>query len=45
MIIDHNHKTGKVRGILCQPCNTAIGLLKEKEGSLHNALIYLKEVV
>jgi len=27
--LDHNHATGKVRGLLCQPCNTALGLLKE----------------
>ncbi len=27
--IDHNHKTGEFRGILCSGCNTAIGLLKD----------------
>ncbi len=29
MAIDHDHKTGRVRGILCSPCNTALGLLQE----------------
>jgi len=29
--IDHCHKTNKVRGLLCQKCNQAIGLLKENE--------------
>lgn len=29
MNVDHCHKTGKLRGILCMNCNTAIGLLKE----------------
>ena len=27
--IDHCHSTGKVRGILCSPCNQALGLLKD----------------
>lgn len=27
--VDHDHKTGKVRGLLCNPCNQAMGLLKE----------------
>jgi hypothetical protein len=28
--IDHCHNTGKVRGILCNKCNQAIGLLNDK---------------
>lgn len=27
--VDHNHTTGKVRGLLCTTCNTALGLIKE----------------
>jgi hypothetical protein len=27
--VDHNHATNKIRGILCHPCNTSLGLLKE----------------
>jgi hypothetical protein len=27
--VDHNHNTGKVRGILCMDCNTSLGKLKE----------------
>lgn len=26
--IDHNHRSGEIRGLLCQSCNRAIGLLK-----------------
>lgn len=39
--VDHSHSTGKVRGILCSACNTAIGLFKENMNSLMNALAYL----
>lgn len=29
LVIDHDHSTGKVRGLLCNSCNLALGLLKE----------------
>jgi len=29
LVIDHCHKTGKVRGLLCYSCNLAIGLLND----------------
>lgn len=40
--IDHNHKTGKVRGLLCARCNPAIGSLMEDEFILARAIAYLK---
>jgi len=39
--VDHNHKTGKVRGLLCFKCNTAIGLLREDPGLFTAASLYL----
>lgn len=39
--IDHCHTTGKVRGLLCSRCNTAIGLLFEDPCILENAKQYL----
>lgn len=40
--IDHCHTTGKVRGLLCNNCNTAIGLLKESIHRLEAAKEYLQ---
>ena len=41
--VDHNHNTGEVRGLLCNPCNTAIGLLKDSPAVLDAAKEYLLE--
>lgn len=40
--IDHCHKTGKVRGLLCQGCNIGLGAFKESTASLLKAIEYLK---
>ena len=39
--IDHNHSTGRVRGILCGDCNRALGLLKEDIGRIFSLRNYL----
>lgn len=39
--IDHSHTTGRVRGILCAACNTAIGKLKENVDAMHRAIAYV----
>ena len=41
--IDHCHKTGKVRDILCYLCNSALGLLKDNIENCKNAAKYLKK--
>jgi Recombination endonuclease VII len=43
LYIDHDHTTGKVRGLLCRDCNSGIGLLHDDPALLQNALWYLKE--
>lgn len=39
--VDHDHKTGKVRGLLCSDCNTGIGKMKENREALIAAIKYL----
>ena len=41
--IDHNHKTGEVRGILCPSCNLGIGKLKDNPDILDAAAAYLRK--
>lgn len=40
--VDHDHVTGKVRGLLCHYCNTAIGSLQENPERLEKAIEYLR---
>lgn len=42
LCIDHDHRTGVFRGILCRPCNRALGLLKDSPEILERALPYLR---
>lgn len=39
--VDHCHSTGRVRGLLCQNCNAAIGMLKDDAALLFRAIDYL----
>lgn len=40
--VDHDHKTGKVRGLLCDKCNWLIGHANESIHILSSAIEYLK---
>ena len=39
--VDHDHDTGRVRGMLCKACNVALGVLGDDEGSIRRVLEYL----
>ena len=41
--VDHCHSSGKVRGILCNPCNNMIGHAKDNVAALRAAADYLEE--
>jgi hypothetical protein len=41
--LDHCHKTGKIRGILCNSCNLGLGLFKDSIQSLTKAIEYLSK--
>ncbi len=41
--VDHDHKNGNVRGLLCTQCNQALGLLKEDPNLFRHAIEYLEK--
>jgi hypothetical protein len=43
MAVDHDHSTGVVRGILCNNCNRALGLLKDNADILRRAADYIQK--
>lgn len=43
LAVDHDHKTGKVRGLLCEPCNQGLGKFKDDRNIILEAFNYLKK--
>lgn len=44
LAVDHDHETGKVRGLLCMHCNQAIGKMEHRVDLLQQAVAYLTKV-
>jgi len=42
LCLDHNHRTGQVRGLLCDNCNKGLGLLQDDPALLEKAAGYLR---
>lgn len=42
-VVDHDHETGEVRGLLCRCCNSALGLMKDDVDSILNLAGYLQQ--
>lgn len=43
LVMDHNHNSGKFRGMLCHHCNRGLGNFKDNINTLQAAIEYLRE--
>jgi hypothetical protein len=41
--VDHDHATGKVRGLLCLACNCAAGYLRDDPGKMRGLAVYVED--
>lgn len=44
LAVDHDHETGKIRGLLCNNCNVGLGNFQDSKNNLTNAINYLDKL-
>lgn len=40
--VDHDHKTGKIRGLLCSKCNKGLGSFEDSIHNIEKSILYLR---
>jgi uncharacterized ferredoxin-like protein len=45
LVLDHDHKTNKFRGWICNACNVGIGKLGDDIEGVQSAIIYLQKII
>ena len=42
LVVDHDHRTGRIRGLLCSVCNRTLGVFQEDSTILRRCIEYLE---
>ena len=43
LVVDHDHVTGTVRGLICHACNKGLGLFRDSQYLFERAALYLRD--
>jgi hypothetical protein len=41
LVVDHDHETGKIRGLICNACNCALGFVRDEPDTMRRLIAYL----